>query len=719
MNARTTKILFIIGCVFTLNSGLCDNGYELWLRYRPVANKALLTEYRASLNSWYVDLNSSTGNVIRKELQLALPTAIGNAKETSSEKAMVVFAIADSPIVKSLFGKSLNLTTKDGYVIKSVLRGKAPITVVAGSNEAGVLYGMFHLLRLVQTEQSLRNLNIEESPKTEIRILNHWDNLDRTVERGYAGFSIFDWHRLPDHIDQRYHDYARANASIGINAVVLTNVNANALVLTQQYLQKVKALADVFRPYGIRVFLTARFSSPAEIGSLKTSDPLNPEVIAWWNTKAEEIYTLIPDFGGFLVKANSEGQPGPQNFGRSHEDGANMLATALNKFGGIVMWRAFVYDNNDKTDRAKQAFDEFTSLDGKFAENVLVQVKNGPIDFQPREPFHPLFGAMPKTTVMPEFQITQEYLGFASHLVYLAPLFKETLYADTFRKGKGSFVARVIDVTLFNNKLTAMAGVSNVGNEINWCGHPFAQANWFSFGRLSWNHALTSEQIAREWIGMTFNNDPEVISNCVDIMMASREAAVNYMTPLGLHHIMGWDHHYGPAPWIANKQRADWTSVYYHRADSLGIGFDRSESGSNAIEQYAPELQKLFGSLTECPENLLLWFHHVKWDHKMKSGKTLWDELCYKYDGGVKSVDQFRKQWKTLQGKIDHERFDLVMSLLNVQYKEAIWWRNACVLYFQQFSRRPFPENFTAPDKDLKYYQSLEFPYAPGVKPKW
>ena len=419
-------------------------------------------------------------------------------------------------------------------------------------------------------------------------MLNHWDNLDRTVERGYAGFSLWDWHKLPDYLDPRYTDYARANASLGINGTVLTNVNANATSLLPEYLAKAAALAAVFRPYGIRVYLTARFSAPVEIGGLKTADPLDPVVAGWWKRKADEIYALIPDFGGFLVKANSEGQPGPQDYGRTHADGANMLADALAPHGGVVLWRAFVYSNDVPEDRAKQAYGEFQPLDGRFRPNVLVQVKNGPIDFQPREPFHPLFGAMPKTPLMMELQITKEYLGFATHLAFLGPLFEEALRADTHAKGEGSTVAKVIDGSLHGYATTGIAGVANVGTDRNWCGGVFACANWYAFGRLAWDHTLTSDRVADEWVRLTFGNDPALVAPVKEMMLGSREAVVDYMTPLGLVHLMAEGHHYGPGPWVSTARRADWNSVYYHRADANGIGFDRTASGSNAVAQYFP-----------------------------------------------------------------------------------------------------------------------------------
>ncbi|MDP9348647.1 MAG: alpha-glucuronidase, partial [Gemmatimonadota bacterium] len=587
--------------------------------------------------------------------------------------------------------------------------------VVAANRDVGALYGAFHLLRRLQTHGSLRDLAVSSAPKTQHRLLNHWDNLDRTVERGYAGFSLWDWHRLPDYLPPRYTDYARASASLGINGTVLTNVNANAVVLTPQYLEKVAALASVFRPYGIRVYLTARFSAPIEIGGLKTADPLDPAVRAWWKGKVDEIYRHVPDFGGFLVKANSEGQPGPQNYGRSHADGANLLAEALAPHGGIVMWRAFVYSNELPVDRVRQAYDEFQPLDGKFRENVFVQVKNGPLDFQPREPFHPLFGAMPRTPLMMELQITQEYLGQATSLVYLAPMWEEALDADTYANGAGSTVAEVVDGSLHRYPMTGMAGVSNVGTDRNWTGHHFGQANWYAFGRLAWDPYLASGEIAEEWIRTTFSNDLEVVARVKAIMMASREAAVNYMTPLGLTHLMGTSHHYGPAPWVADLGRADWTPVYYHRADTLGIGFDRTAAGSNAVGQYHRPLRDRFSSRKTVPDSLLLWFHRVGWRERMRSGRTLWEELVHRYHTGVDTVRWMQRTWDSLEGRIDEERFRDVQALLRMQEKEARWWRDASLLYFQTFSRMPIPEGYEKPEHTLEYYKSLRFPYAPGI----
>jgi alpha-glucuronidase len=592
---------------------------------------------------------------------------------------------------------------------------------IQANTDIGILYGVYELMRRQQTGENI----YEEvcNPSYERRILNHWDNLDGTIERGYAGSSIF-WRKGKDSLTvtdtdkQLWQEYARANASIGINGSVLNNVNASPAILTADYLKKTKEIADVLRPYGIRTYLSVNFASPQVIGGLKTSDPLNSEVAQWWKNKVKEIYSLIPDFGGFLVKANSEGQPGPQDFGRTHADGANMLADALSPFGGMVMWRAFVYNPSDE-DRAKQAYSEFMPLDGQFRDNVIIQVKNGPIDFQPREPFSPLFGAMKKTSVMPELQITQEYLGQSVHLVFLATMWEEFLKSDTYQEGKGSTVARCTDGSLFPQKHTAIAGVSNIGSDVNWCGHPFAQSNWYAFGRLAWNNSLSSEQIADEWIKLTFADysgkidtqnsifsaDWQVnfLQPVKQMMLNSREAAVNYMMPLGLHHLFAADHHYGPGPWWApTGVRKDWTPPYYHKADSIGIGFDRTATGSNAVSQYQEPLQSMFSNSQTCPDIYLLWFHHLPWNFIMKDGQTLWAELCYRYDKGVRLVREFQKTWDQVQRYVDAERFSQVQTKLREQCMNAQVWKDACLLYFRQFSKMPFPNDMERPVNNLE-----------------
>ena len=709
------KVIFVLSHFFLIGNLYAEDGYRLWLRYDKIDNPRVLQQYRASLSSVQMLGNNPTIIAAKTELIQGLEGLLGSKIAEKNNGNVLVGLINNSTAIRSLIPVTdFKKIGQEGFIIRTFKTGQHKILITANT-DIGVLYGVFHFLRLVQTTQNLDQLSIVSFPKIKTRILNHWDNLNRTVERGYAGMSIWDWHKLPDYIDQRYIDYARANASIGINGTVLTNVNANALILTNNYLTKVAALANVFRPYGLKVYLTARFSAPIEIGRLKTADPLDTQVREWWKKKIDSIYTFIPDFGGFLVKANSEGQPGPQNYGRNHADGANMLAESLAPHNGVVMWRAFVYSNETPEDRFKQAYSEFKLLDGKFRKNVLVQVKNGPIDFQPREPFHPLFGAMPQTPLMMEFQITQEYLGQATNLVYEAPLFKECLESDTYAKGPGSTVAKVIEGSMENHMLSGVAGVANIGSDRNWTGHPFAQANWYTLGRLAWDPSLNSSQIADEWIRQSFTNDEKFVAATKKIMLTSWETMVNYMTPLGLNHIMGTSHHYGPAPWVSNAGRADWNPVYYHKADSIGIGFNRTSTGSDALSQYAPEVKAQFENLNTCPEKFLLWFHHVPWNYKMKSGKSLWNELCYKYNIGVDSVRWMQKTWNGLSGLIDKERHHQVKMLLTVQEKEAVWWRDACLSYFQTFSKMPIPPGYEQPAHPLDYYKTLRFQFAPGI----
>mgnify|MGYP003155889880 FL=1 len=568
----------------------------------------------------------------------------------------------------------------DGFAITS---SEHQVRILS-STEAGLLYGVYSLLRMQAAGQVTVPLSVTEQSVYDLRILNHWDNLDGTVERGYAGCSLWNWEELPGTLSPRYEAYARANASVGINGTVLNNVNASPQVLATGSLEKVKALADVFRPYGIKVYLSVNFASPIQLGKLDTADPLDKEVIRWWRRKVKEIYTLIPDFGGFLVKANSEGQPGPCDFGRTHAEGANMLADALKPYGGIVMWRAFVYSPTD-SDRAKQAYLEFMPLDGQFHDNVIVQIKNGPIDFQPREPYSPLFTAMKQTSMMVEFQITQEYLGFSNHLAYLAPLWEE-------------FFGEVRP-----DRLKAVAGVANIGTDVNWCGHHFAQANWYAFGRLAWNPSLTSDRIADEWLRQTFTSQPAFVRPVKEMMLQSREAVVNYMMPLGLHHQFAWGHHYGPEPWCSVPgARPDWLPSYYHKADKEGIGFDRSSKGSDAVSQYPDSLRQIYNDKATCPEIYLLWFHHVPWQHQMKSGRTLWGELCHVYDRGVRQVRGFQEVWDSVEPFVDVRRFREVQSKLKIQMRDAVWWKDACLLYFQTFSGMPIPAGIERPVHELE-----------------
>lgn len=594
---------------------------------------------------------------------------------------------------------------RDGFLITG---SKTTGYTLLSYDDTGLLYATYHLLRLQELNQITEEIQLTEIPDYDLRLLNHWDNLNGTVERGYAGRSLWQWDDLPEVVSPRYREYARANASIGINGAVLNNVNASPEILKPDYLTKVKVLADIFRPYGIRVFLSVNFSSPKLIGQLPDSDPLKKEVQLWWKIKVAEIYKLIPDFGGFLVKANSEGQPGPQDYGRTHADGANMLADVLKPYNGIVMWRAFVY-NPSSEDRAKQAYNEFIPLDGGFRDNVIIQVKNGPVDFQPREPFNPLFGALQKTSIMPELQITQEYLGFSNHLVYLATQWKEFIDSDTYSKGIGSTVAKVTDKTLFKHKYSAIAGVANTGSDANWTGHHFAQANWYAFGRLAWNHQLSADEIADEWVKLTFTSDSDFVMPVKAMMLNSYETAVNYMMPLGLHHLFAWEHHYGPEPWcFFDWARPDWLPGYYHQASEYGIGFNRTIKGSNAVSQYFSPLREQFNSIESCPEKYLLWFHHVPWNHKMKNGKILWDELCYHYEDGVKRVRQYQHQWNNLENLIDKARFEHVKSRLEIQQKDAIWWKDACLLYFQTYSKLPVPDDIEPPLHQLDNLKKIK-----------
>jgi alpha-glucuronidase len=720
MKKNTNRILLVLAVILRMTTAHAEDGYRLWLRYDRISDSKLLTAYQQAIKGTYIVGNTPTHLAIASELENGLSGLLGKSITPVSaiSNGTVIVATPSSPILATLaLQTQLNQINMEGFLILSTTIQGKKVIVITSHDTIGLLYGTFHFLRLLQTHQQITGLSLTSAPKVKVRVLNHWDNLDRTVERGYAGFSLWDWHKLPDYLDSRYVDYARANASIGINGTVLNNVNANALILREDYLKKVAALANVFRPYGIKVYLTARFSAPIELGGLKTADPLDKDVQRWWSAKAKEIYQYVPDFGGFLVKANSEGQPGPQNYGRSHMDGANLLADALKPFGGIVIWRAFVYDNQVPDDRAKQAYNEFKPLDGTFRDNVLIQVKNGPIDFQPREPFHPLFGAMPRTPLMMEFQITQEYLGFATHLVFLPSLYKECLETK-IHTAPNATVAKVIDGSLDGHTLTGIAGVSNIGNDRNWCGHPMGQANWYGFGRLAWNHELTAKEISEEWIRLTFSNEKEVIAPLQDMLLSSHEAVVSYMTPLGLHHIMGYNHHYGPGPWI-NKGRADWTSVYYHKADSLGVGFNRTGAGSDALSQYAPPLRDQWASPNTCPEKFLLWFHHLPWNYRMKSGHTLWDDICLSYQTGVDSVRVMQKKWNSVKNNVDPERYRMVEDFLHIQEKEAVWWRDACLSYFQSYSRMPIPEGVEKPQFSLEHYKNLSFPYAPGIRPQW
>jgi alpha-glucuronidase len=687
-----------------------EDGYRLWLRYDQLPSDSLNT-HREHIKSISVEGESPTFDAIRAELSNACSGLLGRPITVSQERPDHASVIVGIPKFSSFIRKlgwegELKNLGEEGFRIRTVKFENRSVIVIASNSDIGALYGAFSFLRLLQTQHPINALRVDQRPRLQLRILNHWDNLDGTIERGYAGKSLWNWEELPERVDPRMRDYARANASVGINGTVLNNVNANSQFLSAEYLSKVAAIANVFRPYGIRVFLSARFSAPMELGNLATADPLDRSVIAWWKEKATEIYRVIPDFGGFLVKANSEGQPGPRTYNRNHVDGANMLAEALAPHRGIVMWRAFVYDMKPGYDRAGAAYENLQPFDGKFAPNVLLQVKNGPIDFQPREPFHPLFGAMPHTQVMPELQITQEYLGFSNHLVFLAPMWREFLDSDTHAAGHGSTITKVIDGSLYRQRLTGIAGVANTGSDRNWTGHHFSQANWFAFGRLAWNPTISAAQVANEWTSMTLTHDRRASGAIIRIMLDSHEAAVDYMTPLGLHHLMWGGHHYGPAPWWDKEPRDDWNPVYYHKADADGLGFDRTESGSNTVSQYHAAVRKRFADLETCPEKFLLWFHHVPWNHRMRSGRTMWTELALRYQRGVNWVRSTASTWAFLSSAIDPERHAAVSNKLAIQKRDAVWWRDACLLYFQTFSKRPLPGGFESPALPLAEYKA-------------
>lgn len=652
------RILLVLFISATALPSFSEDGSRLWLRYDTVS--------------------------VRKQIDKGIDSPVMRL----AENELSTFWKGGKVSLQLMADSEYFAFGKDGYTI-NVENGT---TVLRSMSETGLLYAAYHLLRLQACGEDCSRLDIKEKPVNDIRILNHWDNPDGTIERGYAGRSLWKWDELPAKVSPRYAEYARANASIGINGTVLNNVNASPEALSSDNLKKVKTLADIFRPYGIKVYLSVNFATPIKLGGLATADPLNSDVAEWWKQKVHEIYSMIPDFGGFLVKANSEGQPGPCDYHRTHAEGANMLASALKPYGGIVMWRAFVYSPSD-ADRAKQAYLEFKPLDGKFLDNVIVQVKNGPIDFQPREPYSPLFGAMPHTQLMVEFQVTQEYLGHSNHLAYLAPMWKEfySYYSPSNMK--------------------AAAGVTNIGDDTNWCGNDLAQSNWYAFGRLAWNPALSSEEIAREWLAQTFTADSRFVRPMTEVMMQSREAVVDYMMPLGLHHIFAWGHHYGPEPWCEIEgARPDWLPTYYHRADKEGLGFDRTTDGSDAVSQYPDSLAAVFNSIDSCPDEFLLWFHHVPWKHEMKSGRTMWDELCLHYQRGVDAARGFRDTWKDMSPYVDAERHAAVAHRFDIQASDAVWWKDACLEYFRTFSHMKYPAGVEKPRFSLKKLKKVKLP---------
>ncbi|WP_201300945.1 alpha-glucuronidase family glycosyl hydrolase [Sunxiuqinia indica] len=688
------------------SQNLCseEDGYRMWLRYERVGDQQLLEKYRKQIQKISLNNDSPTMQVISDELSHGLSGLLGTdierTLEVNSDGILILGTPENSSSIASLnLQGQLGSLGDEGFLIENKLLDGNEAIVIAANSDIGVLYGTFHFLRMLQTHRDLDEISVYSSPHCKLRLANHWDNIDRSVERGYAGLSLWEWSTLPNYKHPRYTDFARISASIGINGVAINNVNADTWFITDHFQEKITVLADIFRPYGIKVYISINYSSPVSLGDLNTADPLNSEVIAWWKKKTEDIYSRIPNLGGFLVKADSEGQPGPKTYGRDHAEGANMLAELLKPFGGVVIWRAFVYGER-QADRVREAYDEFVPLDGRFMDNVVLQIKNGPLDFMPREPFSPLLGALPKTNTMIEFQVTQEYLGNGNHLVYKGGMFEETLDADTYARGKGSTVGKVLAGEVFDYNTSGMAAVINPGTDRNWTRHPFVQSSWYAFGRLAWDYKLSSEQLAEEWIRQTFSNDKEAIDIMKDLMQVSSEAGVNYREPLGLTHI-GTGFHYGSAPWSNRSKR-------FHQADKEGIGYDRTKSGSNAAEQYHSPLSEVFNDIDRTPEMYLLWFHHVDWNHQMKSGRTLWGELVHKYYEGVESVRQMQADWKSLEGLIDQHRFLHVKSLLEIQEKDAVRWGNSCVLYFQTFAGKPIPQELEKPEHDLDYYKDLE-----------
>ena len=682
-----------------------NSGYNMWLNYKPIQDPKILNYYRSSLTNIVFQHSSKTTIVIKEELSKALEKLLDEKVVFNNkvQKGSLIFLNSKYSIHRKYVSKKtiseLETIGNEGYLILNKKLNGNKTTLILANSDIGLLYGSFHLLRLIQTRQNLSKIDIKESPKVKYRIANHWDNLDRSVERGYAGLSIWNWEELPLKISRRYKDYARFCASIGINSVVINNVNADARFISTENLKKIAILEDIFSPYGLKIFIAINFNSPQIIGNLDTADPLNEKVVYWWKKKVEEIYQYIPHMGGFLVKADSEGQPGPNSYGRTHADGANMLAKSLTPYQGVVMWRAFVYGKKQK-DRIREAYDEFKPLDGLFDDNVIIQVKKGPLDFMPKEPFSPLLGALKNTNTMIEFQVTQEYLGNENHLLYKGAMYDEILKSDTYAEGKGTLVGDVISGKTYDYKHTGMAGVVNPGMAENWTGHPFVQSSWYAFGRLAWNYKEDPWIIAKDWVKMTFSNNEEVVKKIIKIMKLSERAAVNYREPLGLTHI-GNSSHYGPAPWSSR-------SNYFHQADEYGLGYDRSKTGSNAIAQYNEPLQSLFNNKKTTPEELLLWFHHVSWEYKMKSGMSMWEELVAHYYKGVEEVKEIQKLWSTLSGVIEKEKFTEIDNLLKRQLHDAIIWRDSCVLYFQLFSKKIIPSDYEKPLHELEFYKKLK-----------
>ena len=690
-----SKFIFLLALnlFFLCERTSAENGYEFWLRYSKIANAKCLADYNNLCKEIVVAEKSDILNSAQNELVYGISKMLGVELKVSNNPSVsgsiIIGSMQKSHLIKELLSAKLpEFKSPDAFTIVSVNINNKVYTIITGNSDKAVLYGSFHFLRLMQTNQPIENLNVVVEPENKLRMVNHWDNPSGSIERGYAGESIFHWDKLPE-LEQRYTDYARMLASIGINGCVVNNVNTvkqdltGWKLLTLPYIEKLKALADVFRSYGVKLYLSVNFFSPVIIGKLNTADPMDPEVIKWWSEKVREIYSHIPDFGGFLVKADSEGEPGPMKYSRTHAEGANMIANALSPHNGLVIWRAFVYGHNDM-DRASQAYAIFHPDDGEFAENVIIQIKNGPIDFQVREPVSPLFGAMPKTNQMLELQITQEYTGHSTHLCYLVPQWKEILDFDTYSNGKESTVSKIISGKLFNNNNTGIAGVINIGSDSNWTGHLLAQANTFGYGRLTWNPYLSAEQITDEWVKMTFGDDQKVVKIISNMLLDSWLTYESYTSPLGvgmLSNGSGDISHYYPAPEKRGK---------FHHADKFGVGYDRTtETGSGYVNQYSSTVAAYYGNIKTCPDELLLFFHHVPYTHKLKSGKTVIQHIYDSHFEGVNKVEEMIAEWKSLNGEIDSERFEHILKKLKEQLVQAKIWRDSINNYFFALSGIP------------------------------
>ncbi|WP_051572094.1 alpha-glucuronidase family glycosyl hydrolase [Ruminiclostridium cellobioparum] len=665
--------------------------YKCWLKYYKLENKKLSGEYENLLRNIVIKENTAITQSAVNELKRGLAGILGIRPEISEEPAKPAFlmlgTLSGNKSIAGLLGREKQNLGEEGFIIKLLTENEQKQLLVAGKTDRGLLYGVFSLLRLIQTGTGLDELPRIENPVNQLRMVNHWDNMDGSIERGYAGKSIFYKNNKITGNLARIGDYARILASVGINAIAINNVNVHkieTLLITDRYIKDAAKLNEIFRSYGIKLFLSINFASPLSTGELSTADPLDKEVRKWWKNRAEFIYSHMPDFGGFLVKADSEGRPGPFTYGRTHADGANMLAEALKPHGGLVIWRCFVYnclqDWRDRTiDRAKAAYDHFMPLDGAFAENVLLQIKNGPMDFQVREPVSPLIGGLEKTNQVLELQTTQEYTGQQKHLCYLVPMWKEVLDFDTCAKGRGTSVKKIISREVFKNKYGGFATVTNIGDDTNWTGHQMAQANTFGYARLAWDPELTSEEIAESWIRLTYSNDRILVGTIKDMLLGSWRTYENYTSPLGIGWMVNPNHHYGPN--VDGYEYDKWGT--YHRADHKGIGVDRTvRNGTGYAGQYHKEVARLYENVETCPEELLLFFHYIPYDYRLKSGETLIQYIYNTHFEGVEQAEELKRKWESLKDKVEEDVFDHVMERLEGQIAHSKEWRDIINTYF-------------------------------------